>query len=113
MASALTEQSKFVVAAIDIGTSCSGYAFSFVHEYERDPLNVSINQTWYSGSKQLVSSKTPTVLLLTPDKQFHSFGFEAENQFSELAEENKHADWYYFRQFKMTLHTATVSWALA
>ena len=31
-----------VVAAIDIGTTHSGYAFSFKHDYDKDPTQVDI-----------------------------------------------------------------------
>ena len=30
----------FIVAAIDFGTTFSGYAFSFKHDYARDPTQV-------------------------------------------------------------------------
>ena len=30
----------FIVAAIDFGTTFSGYAFSFKHEYDKDPTQV-------------------------------------------------------------------------
>ena len=30
----------FIVAAIDFGTTFSGYAFSFKHDYEKDPTQV-------------------------------------------------------------------------
>ena len=30
----------FIVAAIDFGTTFSGYAFSFKHDYEKDPCQV-------------------------------------------------------------------------
>ena len=32
----------FIVAAIDIGTTYSGYAFSFKHEYDKDPTQVDL-----------------------------------------------------------------------
>jgi hypothetical protein len=33
--------SKLLVAAIDFGSYGSGYAFSFKHEFEANPINVS------------------------------------------------------------------------
>ncbi|WAQ99136.1 HS12A-like protein [Mya arenaria] len=52
----------------------------------------------------LTSWKTPTTVLLEPDKSFHSFGYEAEEKYIELAEDEKHQDWFYFQRFKMLLH---------
>jgi hypothetical protein len=36
---------KIMVAAIDFGTTYSGYAFSFRHEYEADKLKISMIYT--------------------------------------------------------------------
>lgn len=45
-----------------------------------------------------------TVLLLKPDeKTMHSFGYDAESKYTELASENKHHEWRLFRRFKMQL----------
>ncbi|KAJ8297926.1 hypothetical protein KUTeg_024457 [Tegillarca granosa] len=95
---------KVLVAAIDFGTTYSGYAFSFRHDYERDPSKISTNTTWIAGHKNLFSLKTPTCVLLNPDKSFHSFGYEAEEKYSELAIDEEHEEWYYFRRFKMQLY---------
>lgn len=96
-----------MVAAIDFGTTYSGWAFSFRHEFESDPTKVSAKQ-WTGG--QLVSSKGPTCALIKPDgKTLHSFGYDAETKYAELAEDEKHKDWYYFRRFKMTLFNRPVS----
>ena len=93
---------KLVVAAIDFGTTYSGYAFSFKHEYEKECTKVSSNN-WTAGSRALVSLKTPTTLLLKPDKTFEAFGYEAEDRYADLALDEEHGDWYYFRRFKMML----------
>ena len=37
-----TFRTKLVVAAIDFGTTYSGYAYSFKSEYEKNPLKVFI-----------------------------------------------------------------------
>ena len=34
----------FICAAIDFGTTFSGYAFSFKHDYEKDPCQVSLSE---------------------------------------------------------------------
>ncbi|XP_062601647.1 heat shock 70 kDa protein 12B-like [Saccostrea cucullata] len=89
-----------VGAALDFGTMYSGYAFSF-----RDsPNDIHTPQTWYAGSTTLASSKTPTCLLLNPDKTFNSFGYEAQDKYADLASEERHREYLYFEHFKMTLH---------
>lgn len=98
---------NLIVAAIDIGTTFSGYAFSFVHQYMKDPLKISIN-SWTAGSGAVVSLKTSTCVLFDPKGEFHSFGYDAEDNYSELALDDNHHDWYYFRRFKMTLYKRMV-----
>lgn len=92
-----------IVAAIDFGTTFSGYAFSMRHDYEREPLQISANN-WVAGGRSLISPKTPSTVLLDPNRKFHSFGYDAENKYSELTEEDAHHGWLYFRRFKMLLH---------
>ena len=100
---------KVMVAAIDFGTTFSGYAFSLKSWFETDPSKISTNQTWVAGQKNLISLKTPTCVLLQPDKSFHSFGFEAEEKYAELALEDQHDSWYFFKRFKMSLYQNNVS----
>lgn len=100
MDSAESQCTRLLVAAFDFGTTFSGYAFSFQH----DPLDIKYNPAWVAGSEKLISLKTPTCVLLKPDKEFHSFGFEAENKYSELTEDDEHHGWYMFRRFKMMLY---------
>ena len=102
------KKEKMLVAAIDFGTTYCGYAFSFKHDYALDPTKISTNQNWVAGSMQLVSLKAPTVVLFDEKKNFHSFGYEAENVYSELALDNEHHKWYFFKRFKMILHGAKV-----
>lgn len=98
----MSTSKKLLVAAIDFGTTYSGYAFSFKHEYDVDPTKVTSNN-WTAGSRGLISFKTPTTVLLDQNKKFHSFGYAAEDKYSDLAEEEEHHGWYYFRRFKMML----------
>ncbi|KAL4230976.1 Heat shock 70 kDa protein 12A [Mactra antiquata] len=98
------KKAKLLVAAIDFGTTYSGYAFSFKHEYQADPAKVSVNGTWFAGSMALVSMKAPTVVLFNEKKEFQSFGYEAENEYSELALDHEHEKYYFFKRFKMYLH---------
>lgn len=94
-------QEKYdVVAAIDFGTSFSGFAFSFNHRDGSE--EIYMNREW--GSAQGYSTlKTPTCLLLNPYKKFVKFGFEAAEKYAEL-EDAKDKSFYCFDRFKMMLH---------
>lgn len=94
-----------VVAAIDFGTTFSGFAFSFNHRDGND--DIYMNRSW--GSAQGYSTlKTPTCLLLNPEKKFVKFGFEAAEKYAEL-EDAKERSFYCFDRFKMMLHGSEVS----
>ncbi|XP_060559261.1 heat shock 70 kDa protein 12B-like [Ruditapes philippinarum] len=92
----------FIVAAIDFGTTYSGYAYSFKDSYKTDPLKIFSN-TWTDGCGAL-TLKQPTCALFDGNGKFHSFGYEAEDKYAKLASSDKHIGWKYFRHFKMSLH---------
>ncbi|KAL4230693.1 Heat shock 70 kDa protein 12A [Mactra antiquata] len=92
---------KILVAAIDFGTTYSGWAFSFKHDFESEPTKVTA-KVWTGG--QLVSSKGPTCALIKPDgTTLHSFGYDAETKYASLADTEEHKPWYFFSRFKMLL----------
>ncbi|KAK3594913.1 hypothetical protein CHS0354_020570 [Potamilus streckersoni] len=100
----MTSKPSILVAAIDFGTTYSGWAFSFKHEYDADPTKISGRQ-WIGGRS--VSLKAPTTVLIKPDGiTLDSFGYEAETRYADLAaeESSEYKRWYYFRRFKMLLH---------
>ncbi|KAL3885507.1 hypothetical protein ACJMK2_025560 [Sinanodonta woodiana] len=93
--------SPLLVAAIDFGTTYSGWAYSFAHQFNKDPTQISA-KVWSDG--KLMSEKAPTTVLIKPDgKTFKAFGYEAEDMYAELAEAGEHRKWFYFRRFKMLL----------
>lgn len=92
-----------LVVAIDFGTTFTGYAYSTRHEFKADPLQIHL-MNWNAGSAGLVSQKAPTCVLFKPDQSFDSFGFEAEDNYNELALDDKHGAWFFFRRFKMELY---------
>jgi len=104
MAKAAPTESFLMVAGIDFGTTFSGYAYSF----KNDPMKIQTNQGWNAGSEKLISFKTPTCVLVNPNKQFVAFGFEAENKYVDLADDKEHTGWLLFRWFKMILHNNEV-----
>ena len=93
--------SSLFVVAIDFGTTYSGYAIASKQDFASDPPKC-ITSSW-QGSK-LLSLKAPTAVLLDENKDFVSFGYDAENQFSDLLSEDEHQSYFYFHQFKMLLH---------
>lgn len=97
--------SKLMVVAIDFGTTFSGYSFSLRHEYNNDPLKISIVR-WVSDAG--IFEKTSSCILFNAAGNFDSFGFEAEEKYANLSATNKHRDWYYFRRFKMMLYDKMV-----
>ena len=61
-----------------------------------------MNKEW--GTDQgYATMKAPTCLLLNPNKSFNSFGYEAQDRFAELEEEEAR-EYYFFEKFKMVLH---------
>ena len=90
-----------IVAAFDLGTTTSGYAYAFRHEWNNDARIIHTNKRWLSGNPTLLTLKTPTTLLLTPEKKFHAFGYVAESKYAQLMAEGSHKEWFYFRRFKM------------
>jgi hypothetical protein len=60
---------------------------------------------WCSGSQNLITEKTPTCVLVKPDGEtLEAFGYEAENRYTELVDNDKHRDYFYFKKFKMMLN---------
>ncbi|CAF1456479.1 unnamed protein product [Rotaria sp. Silwood1] len=91
--------SHFVVVAIDFGTTFSGYAFAFT----RDIDSILMMRKVDGNDPGVINQKTPTTILLTPNLEFHSFGFCARDFFHDLdLDEAKR--WLFFEKFKMHLH---------
>lgn len=105
--STLLDDYLFVVA-IDFGTTYSGYAFSSRDDFKKDPLKISANQAWNAGSARHFSLKTPTCLLLNDKEKLESFGYEAENRYSEISMDHKQNEYLFFQRFKMQLYNNKV-----
>lgn len=93
-------------AAIDFGTTYSGYAFSSKDDFEKEPTKINTN-VW-AGSR-LLSLKAPTACLLNSSQEFVAFGYDAENKYSELVAEEENEPYYYFHRFKMLLHERRIT----
>jgi len=94
---------KLCVAAIDIGTGFSSFAFSL----QKSQFDVCFPK-WGAGTMRLISHKTSTSILLTPEGTFSKFGFEAENKYADLLHDKEHTGWIFFARYKMLLHQSKV-----
>lgn len=96
-----------IVAAIDFGTTFSGYAFQTTSEHASNPLSITTKR-WLSP--QYCSVKTSSCILFDPYKRFHSFGFDAEEKYLRLLKDkdDNAESWYYFNGFKMILYQNVV-----
>ena len=104
----LTDHYLFV-AAIDFGTTYSGYAFSSRDDFKKDPLKIVSNQAWNAGSQRHFSLKTPTCLLLDDNEELVSFGYEAENKYSDIVIDRKKNEYLFFQRFKMQMYKNKVN----
>lgn len=103
------DAAKLFVAAIDFGTTYSGYAFS-----TKSQPNSIYTCDWKKSS--LLSYKAPTSVLLNHNKEFLAFGYDAESRYMSSLENDSDDDdsgeekdaVYYFRRFKMALHNESV-----
>ena len=97
--------SKYVaVVAIDFGTTYSGFAFSF--NDKKGEGGIHMNREW--GNEEGRSTlKTPTSILLRPNKEFDSFGYDADEKYVHFTR-GEEKEYYYFKHFKMELHKTKV-----
>lgn len=101
-----------IVAAIDFGTTYSGFAFSLPRSSDSEV----ILQKWVSKTADELNAslKTPTSLLLDDKNDFVAFGFDAEEKYNGFVEDEKHEHFRFFKNFKMKLHREKVfSYALS
>ena len=99
------KREKLIVAAIEIGRTHSGYAFSFKHEFIKDPTKVSTS-AW--RNRYELTMNVPTVVLFDPQMNFHSFGYDAEEKYLELEEDDEHHAWHLFKRFRTVFGEAKV-----
>ncbi|XP_053400741.1 heat shock 70 kDa protein 12A-like [Mercenaria mercenaria] len=62
---------------------------------------------WTDENGKLQTTKAPTTVLFDRDGNFYSFGYEAEKTYADLADDDEHHGWMYFKHFKMNLHGNT------
>ncbi|XP_052818079.1 heat shock 70 kDa protein 12A-like [Mya arenaria] len=92
------KENHLIIAAIDFGTTFSGYAFSATQSLE-EPIYCSLFE-----AEGYQTEKAPTSVLLNADKEICSFGYEAEKEYEEKMESNEGDGYYFFVRFKMNLY---------
>ncbi|CAG2244506.1 unnamed protein product [Mytilus edulis] len=98
---------KPVIAAIDFGTTFSGYAYSIKDDYDKYLERKTeqpkiICPTWSAGG--WMTYKAPTCVLFRPNRKFHSFGYEARDYYQNNLKKEDFTKWFYFEHFKMMLY---------
>ena len=91
-----SQSQRLLVAAIEFGTTYSAIAYSLRYDWTR---TIAITPT----DGKYPRYKSPTTLLLNPDKSYRKLGFGAEKEYESLVEENKHRFYFFFRQFTSIL----------
>ncbi|XP_063416315.1 heat shock 70 kDa protein 12A-like [Mytilus trossulus] len=99
------KKNKLLVAAIDFGTTYSGYACLTKNEFENNKGDNSKIHCPHWEREGGLSYKAPTSVLFRPNKTFHSFGFEAEKYYHEHSDNIDFKEWYFYKHFKMKLYT--------
>ncbi|XP_060608500.1 heat shock 70 kDa protein 12A-like [Ruditapes philippinarum] len=92
-----TIENKLVVGGLEIGNKGSCYASSL--KQDRYPLLVQTNNAWDCQNAGRLSKTNHSAVLFDENKQFHSFGFEAQTAYVHLMEDDEHHKWFYFENF--------------
>ncbi|XP_077870436.1 heat shock 70 kDa protein 12A-like [Saccoglossus kowalevskii] len=89
--------------AIDFGTTFSGFAYSNnSHQNRGATEHIYMSKKW-GHNRGISTLRTPTCMLLKPDKGFDAFGYDAQEKFASL-EGGTDKEYYYLERFKMELH---------
>ncbi|XP_048777505.2 heat shock 70 kDa protein 12A-like isoform X2 [Ostrea edulis] len=86
-----------VIAAIDFGTTYSGYAFAM------NSSDTKIQLPTWAGSETM-TNKAPTAVLFKPDKSFFKFGHDAITYMEDNPDGEDLDFFYFFHDFKMLLY---------
>lgn len=105
----INSENYLFVAALDIGTTYSGYAFSSRDDFKSQPLRINMNTVWGSSGSSITSLKTPTSIIISKKEgKYVDFGYDAEDKFQQAMTDEQCEDLMLFQRFKMKLHNKTV-----
>lgn len=88
---------SLVNIGIHFGPTSSDYAFATKDSLSNKPTR--FYRGLWEGNRYL-SSKAPTAALFDKNVKVVSFGYEAENHFSEILVDSKEDSYYYFNNFQ-------------
>lgn len=105
-----SKSSKLVVAAFDFGAIYSGCAFSWISEWSKVVVNISM-ENGFTGPR------VPTTLILNSDQSFCAFGYKADDIYFKLTENDSEDeddksskqncnDLYYFLKLTLCLNVS-------
>ncbi|XP_061186261.1 heat shock 70 kDa protein 12A-like [Saccostrea echinata] len=89
---------KIISVAIDVGTSYSGYAYSF-----RSSPNEIFTNKWDTHAYEGFSHKAPSSILLDSTYNFKAFGYEAELEYSRLVSNQESEKYLFVKNFETRL----------
>lgn len=92
------------MVALDVGTTHAGIAWSLCSDFEKYPLRITSLQWPTNVGASQTAYKTPSVLLVKSNGEFVAFCYDAEEKYSELANDDAHYGYYFFKDFKMALY---------
>ncbi|CAC5426604.1 unnamed protein product [Mytilus coruscus] len=93
-----------IVAAINIGDIYSQCGISRPCDFDDNPSRVHFLA--FETKFNEITFQLPTSLLLNEDMEFEGFGYEAEQKYISLLENGTHKSYYFFRRFRMQLHSS-------
>lgn len=101
-----TSPSLYIIG-VDFGTKFSAFGFSSNVDFKKDPVKIKTS-LWSTGAH--LSHKTPTTVLMNPDKTEVSFGSDAEKKYQQLTKKNKDQakKYYYFERFTEKVQVSRV-----
>ena len=85
-----------VIAAIDLGTSTSGYAVAYTTNTEKSD-EIVLNQWHVSDDERHSTRKIPSHILIQEDDFFGCFGHDAKRKYKQLCLKQQHREAYYFK----------------
>lgn len=94
-----------IVAAINIGDIYSQCGISRSCDFDAHPRRVHFLA--FETEFNEITYQLPTSLLLNKDMGFEGFGYEAEQKHISLLENGTHKSYYFFRRFRMQLHSSS------
>ncbi|VDI40515.1 Hypothetical predicted protein [Mytilus galloprovincialis] len=92
-----------VVAALNFGNTYSGYAFSTKSDFEKNPLNISINTPGICTGRPLFGKRYPTCILFDSQKKnVLCYGYDAEKKWVENGDAYRESC-FFFSHLRETL----------